>query len=522
MYWEAWKDVLIPLSWVHKYREHCNPEFITWYDSYVQDYPEVLPWITEELGVSELLEDKTRTSNLENGCGDSVETNVCEGKAVGTNVGEGREAVGTDVREGEAVGTSVCEGKATEGEDNSSDSEFDMTEFFDFLNGDIDSIGENAEVIVKDTESGKEDKSVSGTSKETGETRGGVSILVLDDLYTKHTKKRYLVHLRTFLRSSEVESSQDLDAFFKTEAGIDFNLQTATVEDETNTKRLSDDTGHSHSIKNKGKLKSQKQTEDTRKETLENGTGTYQPERSPITQGHNDRGGCDAVLCEERTAPRVSEATGGLVEYTGGEESTQGLAGGVCVSASQEHKTSKRRRKEDNVKSQGTSWALKYVQGKTATQSEASQPNKRPPVSPELHGAVPGTSIAPEPPETAPGALEVARTGEKDVADVVYLSPPWGGIKYLEEEVYNVYRLGGTMNCARLMRAARSITPNVALFLPRNSDVYQVIELAGVDGMVDVETAYMGPKKKAITAYFGDLAVKCFCQNYRSKIKQLN
>lgn len=59
-------------------------------------------------------------------------------------------------------------------------------------------------------------------------------------------------------------------------------------------------------------------------------------------------------------------------------------------------------------------------------------------------------------------------------ADVVYLSPPWGGIEYQEECVYDVYRLGGTMNCARLLRAARAITPNVALYLPRNSNLCQV------------------------------------------------
>lgn len=57
---------------------------------------------------------------------------------------------------------------------------------------------------------------------------------------------------------------------------------------------------------------------------------------------------------------------------------------------------------------------------------------------------------------------------------MVYLSPPWGGMEYLEDAVYNVYRLGGTMNCAHLLRTARSITPNVALYLPRNSDLCQV------------------------------------------------
>ena len=33
----------------------------------------------------------------------------------------------------------------------------------------------------------------------------------------------------------------------------------------------------------------------------------------------------------------------------------------------------------------------------------------------------------------------------------------------------------------------------------------QVIELAGVGGSVDIEYNYMGKKRKALTAYFGDL-----------------
>ena len=77
------------------------------------------------------------------------------------------------------------------------------------------------------------------------------------------------------------------------------------------------------------------------------------------------------------------------------------------------------------------------------------------------------------------GILRNEQVSHSYQADVVYLSPPWGGMEYLEEEVYNVYRLGGTMNCVRLMRAAQSITPNVALYLPRNSDVCQVMEAAG-------------------------------------------
>lgn len=59
-------------------------------------------------------------------------------------------------------------------------------------------------------------------------------------------------------------------------------------------------------------------------------------------------------------------------------------------------------------------------------------------------------------------------------ADVVYLSPPWGGIRYMKHKVYNVKALGGLINCEHLISTAKKITKNIAIFLPKNSDLYQV------------------------------------------------
>lgn len=97
-------------------------------------------------------------------------------------------------------------------------------------------------------------------------------------------------------------------------------------------------------------------------------------------------------------------------------------------------------------------------------------------------------------------------------ANVVYLSPPWGGVKYLYENIYNVSAMGGCMEARKLMDAARTITDNIALYLPRTSDLYQVISLAGAGGSVDIESNMMGRKKKAITAYYGDLVNTDLCQ----------
>ncbi|KAK7075232.1 Trimethylguanosine synthase [Halocaridina rubra] len=90
-------------------------------------------------------------------------------------------------------------------------------------------------------------------------------------------------------------------------------------------------------------------------------------------------------------------------------------------------------------------------------------------------------------------------------ADVVFLSPPWGGTEYMHEKIYDVKKLDGAMSCEELLRTARMISSNIALYLPRSSNLCQVIELAGVGGSVDLEYNNMGKKRKALTAYFGDL-----------------
>ncbi|KAL7641370.1 UNVERIFIED_CONTAM: hypothetical protein RMT77_008509 [Armadillidium vulgare] len=96
-------------------------------------------------------------------------------------------------------------------------------------------------------------------------------------------------------------------------------------------------------------------------------------------------------------------------------------------------------------------------------------------------------------------------------ADAVMLSPPWGGVNY-DKETYDVFTLGGTMNCKLLIETARKVSEDIALYLPKSSNLLQVIELAGANGKVDIEFHYISTKKKAITAYYGSLA-ECFVEN---------
>lgn len=61
-------------------------------------------------------------------------------------------------------------------------------------------------------------------------------------------------------------------------------------------------------------------------------------------------------------------------------------------------------------------------------------------------------------------------------ADVVFLSPPWGGPTYLKEEVFDLEKSLLPDSGSIIMSKARQISKNVAIFLPRNANTDQVME----------------------------------------------
>lgn len=118
----------------------------------------------------------------------------------------------------------------------------------------------------------------------------------------------------------------------------------------------------------------------------------------------------------------------------------------------------------------------------------------------------------------------------KSPIDVVFLSPPWGGPSYLTDSPTKEKGLpsfdtshpeSGVQTERRytldmispipgddLIELTRNITNNIAFFLPRNTDVNQISALVPEkDEMVEVEEGWMGNKLKALTCYFGGLAV---------------
>ncbi|KFV80548.1 Trimethylguanosine synthase, partial [Struthio camelus australis] len=90
-------------------------------------------------------------------------------------------------------------------------------------------------------------------------------------------------------------------------------------------------------------------------------------------------------------------------------------------------------------------------------------------------------------------------------ADVVFLSPPWGGPDYATAEIFDIQTMicpdGYPLSCA----LSKMITNNIVYFLPRNADIDQVASLAGPGGKVEIEQNFLNNKLKTITAYFGDL-----------------
>ena len=88
--------------------------------------------------------------------------------------------------------------------------------------------------------------------------------------------------------------------------------------------------------------------------------------------------------------------------------------------------------------------------------------------------------------------------------DVVFLSPPWGGPKYLNATLFDLsyIPLGGY----EIYELARKVTPNIAYYVPRNVNVDQMVKLGGPGSHVEIEQHYLNGKLKTMTAYYGELA----------------
>ncbi|KAK9066741.1 hypothetical protein SSX86_014064 [Deinandra increscens subsp. villosa] len=94
---------------------------------------------------------------------------------------------------------------------------------------------------------------------------------------------------------------------------------------------------------------------------------------------------------------------------------------------------------------------------------------------------------------------------QKLKADVVFLSPPWGGPEYVKARNFDINTMLKPHDGQFLFNVAKEVAPRIVMFLPRNVNTNQLAELslsANPPWTLEVEKNFVNGKLKAITAYF--------------------
>ncbi|RHZ86563.1 hypothetical protein Glove_49g21 [Diversispora epigaea] len=91
-------------------------------------------------------------------------------------------------------------------------------------------------------------------------------------------------------------------------------------------------------------------------------------------------------------------------------------------------------------------------------------------------------------------------------ADVVFLSPPWGGPSYRKQKVFNLKTMM-SINGEKLYHETTKITNNISYYVPRNTNPQQLANFIGNGKTCEVQQIYVDGIFKAQVAYYGDL--KC-------------
>ncbi|KAL1517508.1 hypothetical protein ABEB36_001264 [Hypothenemus hampei] len=89
-------------------------------------------------------------------------------------------------------------------------------------------------------------------------------------------------------------------------------------------------------------------------------------------------------------------------------------------------------------------------------------------------------------------------------ADVIFLSPPWGGPNYIKQKTFDLETLQ-PCGFSDLYAIAKQVSKNVAAFLPKNSDISTLWKAAGPGGRVEVEQDFLNKRLISITAYYNEL-----------------
>jgi trimethylguanosine synthase len=91
--------------------------------------------------------------------------------------------------------------------------------------------------------------------------------------------------------------------------------------------------------------------------------------------------------------------------------------------------------------------------------------------------------------------------------DIIFLSPPWGGIDYMNSDECDISKF--PINGFNIFNYSLKLTKNIVYFLPRNTNIEQILFMANpgnfVDARVEIEQNFLNYKLTSLTAYFGDL-----------------
>ena len=152
---------------------------------------------------------------------------------------------------------------------------------------------------------------------------------------------------------------------------------------------------------------------------------------------------------------------------------------------------------QHNAAIYGVAGRVDFVCGDFLRVSERRAPATR---STEARGALTWPLAPPTPTLRVSHSLQSRFAG--GAADLVFLSPPWGGPEYLASERFDPHELGG-LDGRAVLAAARRMAPRAALFLPRNVDEGRLEALAEASGVAElqVERIVLDGRPKAVTAY---------------------
>lgn len=78
--------------------------------------------------------------------------------------------------------------------------------------------------------------------------------------------------------------------------------------------------------------------------------------------------------------------------------------------------------------------------------------------------------------------------------DVVFVSPPWGGPDYIQNEQFQLAWIEPSIEL--VFQHARRLTQNVAMFLPRNTSIDDVLHLCS-----SIQEQPVGGDQKSLQAY---------------------